>query len=197
MYKWMYDRMVTEYSKRSKEELIQEIMALEEIECSDRCFANQCEAGATIYNINELFSALKELKAGFTYEKADKVYELIEIAESSWNYVKNGIAEINNDLRCTTVLEDFKNKVAKATDSNDSIWNVCFIVGGVDLKRQNINRKNNMMETRIDGINEFAKETVSNLLKKYPDIDFYDLMFQFEMQFRHEYSKAMLKETSE
>ena len=193
----MYDRMVTEYSKRSKEELIQEIMALEEIECSDRCFANQCEAGATIYNINELFSALKELKAGFTYEKADKVYELIEIAESSWNYVKNGIAEINNDLRCTTVLEDFKNKVAKATDSNDSIWNVCFIVGGVDLKRQNINRKNNMMETRIDGINEFAKETVSNLLKKYPDIDFYDLMFQFEMQFRHEYSKAMLKETSE
>ena len=197
MYKWMYDRMVTEYSKRSKEELIQEIMALEEIECSDRCFANQCEAGATIYNINELFSALKELKAGFTYEKAAKVYELIEIAESSWNYVKNGIAEINNDLRCTTVLEDFKNKVAKATDSNDSIWNACFIVGGADLKRQNINRKNNMMETRIDGINEFAKETVSNLLKKYPDIDFYDLMFQFEMQFRHEYSKAMLKETSE
>ena len=193
----MYDRMVTEYSKRSKEELIQEIMALEEIECSDRCFANQCEAGATIYNINELFSALKELKAGFTYEKAAKVYELIEIAESSWNYVKNGIAEINNDLRCTTVLEDFKNKVAKATDSNDSIWNACFIVGGADLKRQNINRKNNMMETRIDGINEFAKETVSNLLKKYPDIDFYDLMFQFEMQFRHEYSKAMLKETSE
>lgn len=121
MYKWMYNRMVTEYSKRSKEELIQEIMALEEIECSDRCFANQCEAGATIYNINELFSALKELKAGFTYEKAAKIYELIEIAESSWNYVKNGIAEINNDLRCTTLLEDFKNKVAKATDSNDSI----------------------------------------------------------------------------
>ena len=50
------------------------------------------------------------------------------------------------------------------------------------------------METRIDGINEFAKETVSNFLKKYPDIDFYDLMFQFEMQFRHEYLMAMLKE---
>ena len=50
---------------------------------------------------------------------------------------------------------------------------------------------------RINGINEFAKETASNLLKKYPDIDFYDLMFQFEMQFRHEYLKAMLKETSD
>jgi hypothetical protein len=52
-----------------------------------------------------------------------------------------------------------------------------------------------MIETRINGINEFAKETASNLLKKYPDIDFYDLIFQFEMQFRHEYLKAMLEET--
>lgn len=49
-------------------------MSLEAIECSDRCFANECQAGATIYNINELFLALKELKAGFTYEKAAKVY---------------------------------------------------------------------------------------------------------------------------
>ena len=71
------------------------------------------------------------------------------------------------------------------------------VLGDVTMTRKNINRKNNMMETRIDGINEFAKETVSNLLKKYPEVDFYDLMFQFEMQFRHEYSKAMLKETSE
>ena len=31
MYKWMYDRMVTEYSKKSKEELVQEIMALEKL----------------------------------------------------------------------------------------------------------------------------------------------------------------------
>lgn len=46
MYKWMYDRMVTEYSKKSKEELVQEIMALEKIEGSDRCFANECQAGA-------------------------------------------------------------------------------------------------------------------------------------------------------
>ena len=54
-----------------------------------------------------------------------------------------------------------------------------------------------MMETRINGSNEFAKETASNLLKEYPDIDFYDLMFQFEMQFRHEYFRTMLKETSD
>ena len=49
MYKWMYDRIVTEHSKKSKEELVQEIMSLEEIECSDRCFANECESGTTIY----------------------------------------------------------------------------------------------------------------------------------------------------
>lgn len=121
MYKWMYDRLVTEYSKKSKEELAQEIMALEKIECSDRCFANECQAGATIYNINELFSALKELKAGFTYEKAAKVYELMESAESSWNYVKNGIAEINDDSRCSKALKDFKSRVTKASDDNDSI----------------------------------------------------------------------------
>lgn len=44
----MYDRMVTEYSKETKEELAQRIMALEELECKDRCFANQCCAGASI-----------------------------------------------------------------------------------------------------------------------------------------------------
>lgn len=121
MYKWMYDRIVTEHSKKSKEELIQEIMSLEEIECSDRCFANECRAGATIYNINELFSALKELKAGFTYEKAAKVYELMESAESSWNYIKREISAMNDNSRCNKALEDFKNKVANATDSDDSI----------------------------------------------------------------------------
>lgn len=121
MYKWMYDRMVTEYSKRSKEELIQEIMALEKIECSDRCFANECQAGASIYNINELFSALKELKARFTYEKAAKVYELMESAENSWDYIKREISAMNDNSRCNKTLEDFKNKVANTTDSNDSI----------------------------------------------------------------------------
>lgn len=45
MKRFIYNKIVTDYSKKSKEELIQEIMALERIECSDRCFANQCEAG--------------------------------------------------------------------------------------------------------------------------------------------------------
>lgn len=132
MYKWMYNRIVTEHSKKSKEELVQEIMSLEEIECSDRCFANECQAGTTIYNINELFSELKELKYELfsalkeqnqevTYKKVTKVYELMDTAESNWNYVKNGIAEINDNSRCSKALKDFKNRVTKASDDNDSI----------------------------------------------------------------------------
>lgn len=121
MYKWMYDRMVTEHSKESKEELIQRIMALEEIECSDRCFANQCMAGTSIYDINELFSALEDMQSGFTYEKAARVYELMKTAKGSWNYIINGISEINDNTRCNKVLDDFKSRVANAKDNNDSI----------------------------------------------------------------------------
>ena len=121
MYKWMYDRMVTEYSKESKDELVQRIMALEEIECSDRCFANQCMAGTSIYDINELFSALEDMQSGFTYEKAARVYELMKTAKGSWNYIINGISEINDNTRCNKVLDDFKSRVANAKDNNGSI----------------------------------------------------------------------------
>ena len=121
MYKWMYDRMVTEYSKESKEELVKRIMSLEEIECSDRCFANQCMAGTSMYNINELFSALEDMQSGFTYEKAARVYELMEIAKGSWKYIRNGIEEMNDNSRCGKTLDDFKLRVLNAKDSNDSI----------------------------------------------------------------------------
>ena len=47
---------------------------------------------------------------------------------------------------------------------------------------------------KVDGIDEFAKETANNLLEKYPDIDFYDLMYLFEISFRYQYSVAMLIE---
>ena len=64
---------------------------------------------------------MKELKAGFTYEKAAKVYELMESAENSWDYIKGEICAMSANSRCNKALEDFKNKVANATDSNDSI----------------------------------------------------------------------------
>ena len=42
-------------------------------------------------------------------------------AESNWNYVKNGIAKINDDSRCSKALKDFKSRVTKTSDDNDSI----------------------------------------------------------------------------
>lgn len=44
-----------------------------------------------------------------------------DTAESNWNYVKNGIAEINDNSRCNKALKNFKNRVTKVSDDNDSI----------------------------------------------------------------------------
>lgn len=116
MKKFIYNKIVTDYSKKSKEELIQEIMALERIECSDRCFANQCEAGNAISNINRLFAALND-----TPEISNYVRNIIVDAEISWEYITNGINKINNNSRCENALIEFKNRVAEATDDDDCI----------------------------------------------------------------------------
>ena len=50
----------------------------------------------------------------------------MDMAENNWNYVKNGIAEINDNSRCSKALKDFKNRVTKVSDDNDSIWNSHF-----------------------------------------------------------------------
>lgn len=122
MYKWMYDRMIVEYSKETKEELIQRIIALEEIECNDRCFANQCEAGTAIYNIDKLFHVLETfLRSDFSPEKILKIHELTVQAKSEWNYIKHGLNKLNNSCRCEKTLEDFKQRVDRATENNDTI----------------------------------------------------------------------------
>lgn len=41
MYKWIYDKMVEEYQKEEKIDLIHGIMSYSNIEVSDRAFANQ------------------------------------------------------------------------------------------------------------------------------------------------------------
>ena len=116
MKRSIYNKIVTDYSKKSKEELIQEIMALEKIECSDRCFANQCEAGNAISNINRLFAALNDMP-----EISNYVRNIIIDAEISWEYITNGINKINDNSRCENALTEFKNRVAEATDDDDCI----------------------------------------------------------------------------
>ena len=99
MYKWMYDRMVTEYSKKSKEELVKRIMSLEEIECSDRCFANQCMAGSSMYDINELFSALEDRVSArfssFNLERSERLTYLASlnlVGSSGWPGNRLGVS---------------------------------------------------------------------------------------------------------
>lgn len=130
MYKWIYDRMVEEYSKESKEELVQRIMATDELECEDRCFANQCMAGMSMCNINNLFNKIEELKNCLSNsesteeelkECANNLWLATENAKGSWNYIRNGIAKINDDSRSGKKLEDFKQRVSKAKDKNDTI----------------------------------------------------------------------------
>lgn len=111
MDKFLYKKMVKEFSKKSKEELVQRIMALQEIECSDRAFANQCQSGTIIYDINELFSALDDLTKDFTSGKVEETHELINNAKCSWDFIKNNIAEINDNSRIYAALENLKEKI--------------------------------------------------------------------------------------
>ena len=121
MEKWLYDKLLSEYSKKSKEELMQIIMSLEEIELSDRAFANQCMAGTIMYDINELFTAINEMRNCFTFETAYKVYKLMNNARNSWNYVRHGIEEMSDSARTSKSLDDFKLRVFKAVDTTDDI----------------------------------------------------------------------------
>lgn len=116
MQKWIYDKMIAEYKKESKEELAQNIIALKEIELSDRNFANQCEAGATICIINELFDALE--KEG---EKSVYLSRLIEQAKNNWNYIVNELSKMNDQSRCSSALDSLKTRVADTKSDYDNI----------------------------------------------------------------------------
>jgi hypothetical protein len=123
MFKWMYDRMKKEYEKQSKEDLIHEILSLEEIECSDRCFANQCEAGSSIYKINELFEKLDEVLSNNSISADDKIelLERLHSAKNEWSYIKSGIREMNNNSRCYEYLDKLKDRVKNAKEDRDVI----------------------------------------------------------------------------
>ena len=116
MQKWLYDKMIAEYKKESKEELAQNIIALKEIEMSDRSFANQCQAGTPIYAINELFDALE--KEG---EKSIGFSGLIEQAKNNWNYIVNELSKMNDPLRCSSALDSLKTRVVDAKSDYDDI----------------------------------------------------------------------------
>lgn len=122
MYKWMYDKLLEEYKKEPVEKLVNEIISLGEIEVHDRCFANECEAGTSIYAINELFNKVTELKTDNSVEKVDEVLSLLSDAENSWGYIKRELSKMNDSSRFYNFLEKFETNLEKAKDSEDTLW---------------------------------------------------------------------------
>lgn len=117
MYKWVYDRMVKEYEKEDKIDLIHKIMSYSNIEISDRCFANQCCAGTAVYNINELFEYLRDNASRGDCE----LLERLKNATSSWEYIRNGLSEMKRDTRVSEAEKDFNKRASEAKDPHDSI----------------------------------------------------------------------------
>lgn len=117
MHKWVYDKMVEEYQKEEKIDLIHQIMSYSNIEVSDRCFANQCCAGADVYNINELFEYLQENVSPGDYN----LLELLKKAAPSWEYIRSGLAEMKRDTRVFEAEKDFEKRVSEAKEPYDSI----------------------------------------------------------------------------
>lgn len=107
----MYDRLMDEYNKSSKEELGQRIMALEEIECSDRSFANSCKSSDTIYNINELFSSLEELRNNRSNENIDNVLNSMNNALNSWNSIVHELNAMSKGTRIYDALNILKEEI--------------------------------------------------------------------------------------
>lgn len=117
MYKWVYDRMVEEYEKEEKIDLIHKIMSYGNIEVSDRCFANQCCSGEDIYNIERLFEHLRENVAQGDYD----LIERLKAATSSWEYIRNGLSEMRRDTRVSEAEKDFEKRVSEAKEPYDPI----------------------------------------------------------------------------
>lgn len=121
MYRWMYDCKVEEYLKMSKKDLANRIMAGDEIELKDRCFANGCISGGGIYNINELFRAIDDLRNDFSYEKLEDMFIVAVNAMSSWRYIRSGLERMDNGSRTADALECLIKRVNEATEPMDTI----------------------------------------------------------------------------
>lgn len=125
MYKWMYDWYVEEYKKEPINKIVNEVIALQNIECSDRAFANQCEAGMTIYNLNEFFDKVEELCNAKPEDNIPvmikEIKECFDNAKSSYSYIRSGLREMNDNCRVSNEEKVINDRVAKAKTDGDSI----------------------------------------------------------------------------
>ncbi len=125
MYKWMFDRLVEEYKKEPIEDLVGKLIAMQNIECKDRSFANQCEAGTTIYSLNEFFGKVEKLCNTESPTERDTLINEIKVSfpesKGSYSYIRNRIRGINDDNRCDKETRRVLDDMRKAKDDNDVV----------------------------------------------------------------------------
>lgn len=92
----LYKKMM---NKCSKDELIERISRLEEIEIKDREFAHYCFCSMALLEINDLFDEIGNMKDNFSKENAEKVYEKSFKALAHWKYITSKLCEMDNAWR--------------------------------------------------------------------------------------------------
>ena len=127
MYKWMYDRLIGEYKKESKKELANQIIALKNIETSDRAFANECLSGSIVMRINKLFEEIDKLKEisisknELSIEELSRLFDLKDSAMLSWKSITKEFVTMRNPERFSNGICDLKQKISSANKPNDII----------------------------------------------------------------------------
>lgn len=125
MYKWMFDRLVDEYKKEPIEKVVGRLVAMEYIECKDRAFANQCEAGNSIYNLNEFFKQAEALCNAKTENERLHILETFKQtlpeAKGSYNYIRRSISEINDNSRYYKETSEVLSHIENAKEDDDVI----------------------------------------------------------------------------
>lgn len=127
---YLYQKMKKDLMTLDKETLVTKVIALTEIESSDRGFANRsCETSINS-SMDELFSEIASLKetidalessenlpndikdAITTVKKAEKTLRSkTEIAKESWDYIKDGLNDMNDSSRVRKTTADIKIKI--------------------------------------------------------------------------------------
>lgn len=61
-------------------------------------------------------------------------------------------------------------------------------------KRKPVERtEDGRFKNKIAGMDEFAAEVAMNLISKFPDIDYFDLKYQFDAQLALQYTMLIMK----
>lgn len=111
-----YNVLADVYKNESKEDLIKRIAALTSLELSDRSFANQCVSGTSILNVTSLFDYIEEVHGVNNDPTINMIYELMDTARTSFRFIKSGLADMNDNSRCSKALKQLDENTANVDD---------------------------------------------------------------------------------